>query len=1055
MTLNIKKRRVIIQFILLFCISTLNTAVLRYVYNKMNDRTKQTFQKAGAVDTFILGENPSRNLPGDTPKFREENLAKFGGSIDGQLKGCTQYLWEAGWLYTRGGSENIVLAAWKLSVGIIWLLDILAPYNYGSCDSSIRNCAARFWNIDKPYNGTNKEVFNHNGEIISFGSPRTHTLTELELTYESFYNATGWYNFIIGLVDEQKINGTGDQVAKDEDNINIVRTLFEEWKGYVKTQSGNNLEQYIWDQRSVQMRTAAFFMKAVLAWIQGSQYYKIWFDSLGAYGELNSKPNSSESVSLPEKIPVEELIPPFSSAPRTNYGNNVLILDEYKNILSYVDLNDVEINETNGLGGFKTLTLETLMKNTKNDDEYYKQGNYLFINGDTDNERTLYVLNTEFKRNYTDNIINIDADEVLSELNNVQPFNIHDSRWDEYCYGNSLLVSKAFLTDLLRDYYIIDESTAIDLYDIEAAKRIINVHGTKSILSLLRDIEALTGCYFKTHYFIEDNKIINKIELLKPERYGKDHTLPVEAIRLGVNTNELEYTTNEEDNCMGVAPVLNKDDADDLKDDEYAEMVQDWFDFTANVNLDPSIDDSPNFGRGDTDDRIPAKGVDVLPYRKITQKNGIIPIMEEEAKPISLTPLNYLGKMYPKLTVFKSEGSSMVAITIRSTDIVGKEEIVQKIVFKDNVFWDADNHTRKTGIPADSPIVIDCNNQTINFTMTYYTTSESSITKTVNVANTETIKDTNLTEPYKDGVYCTCNKYPYGKKYLTIFKNVCPYCGKPLFWHASTSNRGAKTPDAEKELRCTYCGADFCGACGREKNYAHTKQLTVSGEPKVITTIQSNTETIKEVTNAWAELDYTVYPEGTSENTSDENKDRMSEFFTEDSDFFYLRGHVTIDLEGCYIDNDYNCLEASNASLYECAEFQYKKNAGEADIHTVDPVPFNYTQIGDQRKICNLELSAITIEDVLVELWDYFEGTSDKKDKLAVFEELGTEIIDNDYSKYDVGDIVYIKLENNKTYKTTVIKTTKNPNKRKEGSVEVGQPVYNEIFTWLPFAKGG
>ncbi|MDR1018674.1 MAG: hypothetical protein LBM02_08245, partial [Lachnospiraceae bacterium] len=836
-------RKNIILIILFFCFSTIHYAISQYVWDNLNDRTKQIFEKAGAKNNLLLASNSSKKwLHPDNQTRRQADSKRFGGghgTVKSNIKAANYYLNLAEKHFIKGTSTDIQKSAYYIGYALDFLGDSLTPAVSGvSCDKSIRACSKRYMNTNIPFNKSNKDVIKNN-KYISFGRPHTHTLTEMGLTKTAFLNKNKEYQDIVGLVKKaEKVNQVGSKVLSDKANIQVLADEYKQWQDLIKNNQDKPESWMLSKEKELQQKHAAYALKAVIEYFKGTDVYGIWFSDLKAYEDLPLAPNlnASENVILPKKVGVETLKPPLETDPTVNWGNNVLIMDDEDKVLSWLDVNDLDIEEKNVLGGFKTLSLSTKMTDTDRDAKLFKQGNKIFINGDSDNERCLYVFNTELNENFTDSTISINADEVLSELNNVPPFYIYDPKWEEYRVGNNVLISTDFLKELLKEYYIIDDHTAIDLYDIDPAKRRISITGTIKILDLLREVESLTGCYFKRHYEAVGNKVEAKIELLKPKRYGKLHTAPVEAIKLGRNTNKLEYTTNEENNAVGVAPIMTKDNEDDSKDTEYAQMVKDWMKITANTNnygtdtdyapedFDTSIDYSAeNWGNGlyengESGAKIvrDVKEYEFMPYTLVKQIDDFIPIAElKDGDSLEsyqiINPMYYLGKTYPKLIVCKSPGSSEVSITIRSMSIVEDEEIIQHITFKDNVLWDSSNHSRKTGIPPNSPIIIDCNKQTIQFTRSYWANTEVSTTKTVTETTKSKKKVAGTTAPQKGGVYCTCGKYAWGKKYTTVFVNKCPFCGAKLKWHQSYSNSGAPTKgSANRELRCKSCGADFC-----------------------------------------------------------------------------------------------------------------------------------------------------------------------------------------------------------------------------------------------------
>ena len=230
----------------------------------------------------------------------------------------------------------------------------------------------------------------------------------------------------------------------------------------------------------------------------------------------------------------------------------IVILDNNESILEFIDDGDASVEITDTYGGYRTLDFTCELTNVKRDQVLFKQGNKLFL------ENILFVLNTEVEIDYVNNLISLEADEIVSELNNCAPFYIADSVYGRYVSGKTLSITKNVLNLIFDGFYIVEDT---DLPELENNLKLVNVQGTITKYNLLKEIEKTTGLMFKYSYSLDGNRIIKKVSLLKPENYGVTHNKLLERVVVGENTNKLEYNTDETKNALGIMPIITSEDS--------------------------------------------------------------------------------------------------------------------------------------------------------------------------------------------------------------------------------------------------------------------------------------------------------------------------------------------------------------------------------------------------------------------------------------------------------------------------------------------------------------
>lgn len=228
----------------------------------------------------------------------------------------------------------------------------------------------------------------------------------------------------------------------------------------------------------------------------------------------------------------------------------------------------VEINDV--YGGYKSLDFDCELTNVKKDEYLFKQGNKLFVDG------VLFVINTEVEIDFVENTIQLEAEELVYEMNNCEPFYIQDPKFKPYVSGKTIKVSVNMLNLLFNGFYTVDTT---DLTEITLDKKQVTVNGTITKYKLLKEIEKVTGLMFKYNYSLEGNKILKKVSLLLPKNYGVTHSKLLERVTVGENTNKLEYTTDETKNALGIMPIINSENNSSV---DYDKILKQFYNLNIN-----------------------------------------------------------------------------------------------------------------------------------------------------------------------------------------------------------------------------------------------------------------------------------------------------------------------------------------------------------------------------------------------------------------------------------------------------------------------------------------
>ena len=275
----------------------------------------------------------------------------------------------------------------------------------------------------------------------------------------------------------------------------------------------------------------------------------------------------------------------------------LVLMNIREEIIQFLDTDLVDIEETIQKEGLRTLKLEYIFQNFKEDKELFKIGNKLWLQGDKHLKDCLYVINTEVTENiYDENKFTVELEEVLVELNYAPLFhqnelNTKDNQ-NRYLFKRGttngqqwVQVNWNAINYWFGDYYNI--GVVQDCSSTYAGR--INLNGTMTLMNLLRYIEKETGNIFVTRYEkdVLNNQIHRYLDFLNPNNINKNWTLQLEY-----DFADLEIIKQPEENSAEVTPFDDDDqpipwtyDPSDPIDDTvwYKESV----DYTPTTNLNP------------------------------------------------------------------------------------------------------------------------------------------------------------------------------------------------------------------------------------------------------------------------------------------------------------------------------------------------------------------------------------------------------------------------------------------------------------------------------------
>ena len=275
----------------------------------------------------------------------------------------------------------------------------------------------------------------------------------------------------------------------------------------------------------------------------------------------------------------------------------LVIIDINEDIIQFLDTDLVEIEETVEKGGLRTLKLEYIFQNFKEDKELFKIGNKLWLQGDKHLKDCLYVINTEVTENiYDENKFTVEFEEILVELNYAPLFHQNElttkDSQNRYLFKRGTTNGEQWvdvnwnaINYWFGDYYNI--GVVQNCASTDASK--INLNGTMTLMNLLRYIEQETGNIFVTRYEkdVLNNQIHRYLDFLNPNNINKNWTLQLEY-----DFADLEIIKQPEENPAEVTP-FDDDDQPILWTYDPSDSIDDtvWYsestDYTPKSNLNP------------------------------------------------------------------------------------------------------------------------------------------------------------------------------------------------------------------------------------------------------------------------------------------------------------------------------------------------------------------------------------------------------------------------------------------------------------------------------------
>ncbi|MCC7553966.1 MAG: phage tail protein [Methanobacteriaceae archaeon] len=274
----------------------------------------------------------------------------------------------------------------------------------------------------------------------------------------------------------------------------------------------------------------------------------------------------------------------------------ILILspDEYP--ITYLNSELTEIEETREDKKMRKIKItHPITDNNQEYREWFRIGNKIWIPNSEVTEECLYVINTEYELDYwEENIIELSAEEILVELNNVPPVVFVEPQpiqvvpEDLNSIDQQDNVRKTRLTEWFGKYYNIgkvDYPTSLDLNKIHPC-------GSMTLIELMNYLEEETGNKFITWYkkgvrADGSNYIVRHLDFLTPNHIGVTHK---SILDVGYNTDNMEYIVDESDTIKGVSPIFSVSGRDSAvkgtvthesvtKNEELRQVISNWLNF--------------------------------------------------------------------------------------------------------------------------------------------------------------------------------------------------------------------------------------------------------------------------------------------------------------------------------------------------------------------------------------------------------------------------------------------------------------------------------------------
>lgn len=226
-----------------------------------------------------------------------------------------------------------------------------------------------------------------------------------------------------------------------------------------------------------------------------------------------------------------------------NHFLNVIVMDEFENVITWLDPDLVNITETNKEETCRKISIEYPLNKApvKGVKEWYMQGNKIFVPSTLGIDNCLYVINSEYELDYwKENTVSFEAEEVLTELNYE-----HIAIFTE-----SIQVTKDKLTSWFGSYYTIKNVDKLD-----TGKTTVSPGGVLSLMNLLRLIEEKTERIFITEYEIQEDKIKRYLSLKEEKNIRK--VANTEVLDLNFNLENLSFTSDESSTYSAMAPLIS------------------------------------------------------------------------------------------------------------------------------------------------------------------------------------------------------------------------------------------------------------------------------------------------------------------------------------------------------------------------------------------------------------------------------------------------------------------------------------------------------------------
>ncbi len=200
---------------------------------------------------------------------------------------------------------------------------------------------------------------------------------------------------------------------------------------------------------------------------------------------------------------------------------NIILLDPRGEIISFIDPDLCEIEETQEISQVKSIKMTYKFVDFEEEKYKFKIGNKIFVSNHPYIEDCLYVINTKLTEDlFGENQFVVPAEEVLVELLNAPVFTQNELvsangfTYTDHNGKREVTIDWNALCYWFGDYFNIGV-----IQDVSKGKlKKMSITGTISRLQLLRDIESVTGNVFVTRYEkdVLTNTIHGYLDFLNP-----------------------------------------------------------------------------------------------------------------------------------------------------------------------------------------------------------------------------------------------------------------------------------------------------------------------------------------------------------------------------------------------------------------------------------------------------------------------------------------------------------------------------------------------------------